>query len=78
MIGLDVIVAVEKSLFKNLDNSTEPPASRIAKVERGELGVKSGKGYYDYTGKSRAQILEEQNKKLLRQLTVFNLLEENK
>jgi len=78
MIGLDTLVAVGRQLFKSLDNSTEPPSSLIEKVARGELGVKSGKGYYDYKGKSRAQILDEQNRKLLRQLTLFNLLEENK
>jgi len=78
MVGLDTLIAVGKQLFKSLDNSTEEPPYLYDMVKRGELGVKSGKGFYDYKGKSRAQILDEQNRKLLRQLTLFNLLEENK
>lgn len=78
MIGLDTLLAAGKQLFKSLDNSTEQPSFLYDMVKRGELGVKSGKGFYDYKGKSRAQILDEQNRKLLRQLTLFNLLEENK
>lgn len=72
MIGLDILVAVGRQLFKSLDNSTEPPSFMYDKVKRGELGVKSGKGFYDYKGKSRAQILDEQNRKLLPQLALFN------
>jgi 3-hydroxyacyl-CoA dehydrogenase len=44
----------------------------MEKVERGELGVKSGKGWYNCKGRTRAQILEERDRKLLKQLVLYN------
>ena len=76
MIGLDILAAVGKSLYPTLDNSDLPPQFLYDKVQRGELGVKSGKGYYDYTGKSRARILDQQNFKLLRQLALYREIKE--
>jgi 3-hydroxyacyl-CoA dehydrogenase len=49
LVGLDVILAVERIYFQDSGNRRdEPPAALAAKVERGELGVKSGKGFYTY------------------------------
>jgi len=78
MIGLDILVAVGRQLFKTLDNSTESPPFLAEKVARGEMGIKSGKGFYDYTGRTRAQVLDEHNRRLLRQLTLFNSMEKDK
>jgi len=75
MIGLDTSARVSAQIFKVLSNATEPSPALIEKVNKGELGIKSGKGWYDYTGKSRAQIMEERNRKLLRQLVLFNAQE---
>ena len=49
LVGLDVILAVERIYFKDsADPRDEPPAALAAKVDRGELGVKSGQGFYTY------------------------------
>ena len=49
LVGLDVILTVERIYFKDSgDPRDEPPAALAAMVERGELGVKSGKGFYTY------------------------------
>jgi len=71
MVGLDVLVAVSKSLYSTLKNNADAPQYMIDKVKKGELGVKTGKGYYDYTGKTRADVLDSQNRKLLRQLALY-------
>ena len=48
-IGLDVIYDIEMSYFKNsgLDDD-KPPDNLKQMVDRGELGVKTGKGFYNY------------------------------
>lgn len=49
LVGLDVILAVERIYFQDSgDPRDAPPAALVAKVERGELGVKSGGGFYNY------------------------------
>lgn len=72
MIGLDTAMRVGERVFKVLSNATEPSPELVAKVKKGELGIKSGKGWYDYKGKSKSEVLEAINRKLLRQLALFN------
>ncbi len=71
MIGLDIAMVVSGRVFKVLSNATEPSPLLVEKVQRGELGIKSGRGWYDYGGKSRAEVLEEKNRRLLRHLRLF-------
>jgi 3-hydroxybutyryl-CoA dehydrogenase len=71
MIGLDVAMVVSSRVFKGLSNATEPSPILVEKVERGELGIKAGKGWYDYSGKTREEVLEEKNRRLLPQLKLF-------
>jgi 3-hydroxybutyryl-CoA dehydrogenase len=71
MIGLDTSARVSANLFKTLSNRTEPSATLLDKVNRGELGIKTGRGWYNYSGKTRAQVLGEINRRLLKQLVLF-------
>lgn len=78
MIGLDTSARVSAQILKVLSNATEPSPALLEKVNKGELGIKSGKGWYDYSGKSREQIMDERNRKLLRQLVLFHACEKDK
>ena len=49
MIGLDLTLAIHKYLLKHLDRSPEPPPMLIKKVEAGNLGFKTGKGFQDWS-----------------------------
>ena len=71
MIGLDIAATVSGRVFKGLSNATEPSPMLLEKVEKGELGIKAGKGWYDYSGKTREEVLKEKNGKLLPQLKLF-------
>ena len=52
-IGLDVILAIEERWYKESgDESDKPPKTLVEKVEKGELGVKTGKGFYQYPNPS--------------------------
>jgi 3-hydroxybutyryl-CoA dehydrogenase len=51
LVGLDVIHAIENIYFReSADPRDEPPAALKEKVARGELGVKTGHGFYTYPG----------------------------
>lgn len=68
MIGLDIAAIVSANLYPKLSARTTPSPELLAKVRRGDLGVKSGRGWYDYSDRSRDAVLQERNRKLLRQL----------
>jgi 3-hydroxybutyryl-CoA dehydrogenase len=72
MIGLDTSVRVSERTFKVLSNASGPSPRFIAKVKAGELGIKAQKGWYDYRGRSTAEVLAEKNRILLSQLALFN------
>ena len=64
--GLDLSarnLADETFFDPPVDN--KPPAL-IDKIERGELGVKTGKGFFDYGGRSVAEICKERDQLLLK------------
>jgi 3-hydroxybutyryl-CoA dehydrogenase len=49
MIGLDVIADIEQVYYRESGDARDAPPSLLTdKVERGELGVKTGKGFYSY------------------------------
>jgi 3-hydroxybutyryl-CoA dehydrogenase len=50
LIGNDVNYAVSCSVYEQLGKPERlrPSSIQQQKVEKGELGKKSGKGYYDY------------------------------
>jgi 3-hydroxyacyl-CoA dehydrogenase len=75
MIGLDTSARVSGNVFKVLSNKTEPSPVLLEKVKKGELGIKSGKGWYDYSGKSRDEVNDAINRRLLKQLALFRSVE---
>jgi 3-hydroxybutyryl-CoA dehydrogenase len=54
MVGLDLTYAIHDYILKHLENSTEPSSLLKEKVEKGELGFKSGKGYQEWTPEEAA------------------------
>jgi 3-hydroxybutyryl-CoA dehydrogenase len=56
LAGWDFILAASQYLTPTLESSTEISALLQAKVARGELGVKSGEGFYEWTPESVAEL----------------------
>jgi 3-hydroxybutyryl-CoA dehydrogenase len=48
-VGLDVVRDIEMAYYRESgDESDAPPKLLLDKIERGELGMKTGKGFYTY------------------------------
>ena len=48
-VGLDVVYDIEMVYFNtSKDPKDKPPQALKEKIDRGELGVKSGEGFYTY------------------------------
>ena len=49
VVGLDVRLDIAEHLARELGPRFEPPELLRAMVERGDLGRKSGRGFYDWS-----------------------------
>ena len=52
IVGWDLVLAAAQYLTSDIEPSTEMSPLLKEKVERGELGVKTGKGFYEWTQES--------------------------
>lgn len=60
-IGLDVCLSIMNVLYNGFKNPKYAPSPLLVKmVTAGNLGVKSGEGFYDYTGSSKAEKVSSQ------------------
>ena len=64
--GLDVVAASARTM------GVEPPAPLQERVDRGELGVKAGRGFYDYAGAGEEEILRRRDRRLMLMLEAWN------
>ena len=65
--GYDLTLQCEKYILPDMDTSNEPYPLLLEKVEKGELGAKTGKGFYDWT----PEFTEAWRKKVLTGLVAF-------
>jgi 3-hydroxybutyryl-CoA dehydrogenase len=66
--GLDTFAAVWASVFPGLSAAPAPPAIVQDWVRQGRVGLKAGRGFYDYTGQLREALLEQRDAKLVQWL----------
>ena len=69
--GLDLALAFEKNPSIHLVSRSRPYETLIRLVEKGHLGVKSGKGFYDYSSQKTSEILRERDVKLIETIKFF-------
>lgn len=63
--GLDLTQAIQTYLLPELECSTEPLQLIRDKVERGELGVKAGKGFYDWSPGRAEEVIRRRDETLI-------------
>jgi 3-hydroxybutyryl-CoA dehydrogenase len=69
LVGLDLIRAVMAGVWPHLDASASPDGGPIgALVARGELGIKSGRGFHDWTARDPAALRAARDAEIIRRL----------
>jgi len=66
--GQDTWCAVSKYLFPLISDAHEPPENYVKMVDAGNLGMKTGKGFYDYTEEEWKAVIEKRDKEFLQRL----------
>lgn len=72
--GMDTFLYAYTYLYNTLGEKFRPPDLLRQKVELGELGIKTGKGFYNYTGESIKAIIKHRDEWLIEQLKSKGLL----
>ena len=70
--GLDLIKSVQSYLFGDLDNTKGVMKIIEDKVEKGELGIKSGKGFFDWRERNPDEVRERRDKEFIRRMKEEN------
>ena len=68
LVGLDLIHVIHEYLPAALSNDTEPLPALRGKVEQDELGVKTGKGFYDWQRRDAQQLIDRRDRQIVMQL----------
>lgn len=72
MGGLDIFQNISSYLFADLSNASEPSKLMQNLVKEGNLGIKSGKGFYDWTPEMKEKMVT------LRKETLVSFIEKDK
>ena len=72
--GVDSWANVGSYLFAELSNSKKVPQAITEKVAKGELGMKTGKGFYDYTRLKAEDVTAERDDGFLKTLELIRSL----
>lgn len=67
LVGLNLTLNIFEVLFPSLNNASTPPPLLVDKVAKGELGMKSGRGFREWTPESAARVRREMQEFLLKQ-----------
>ncbi len=63
--GLDLTLAIQSYLLPDLDRSTEPTSLVQEMVAKGELGAKSGRGFFEWPNGRHTEAIERRDRGLL-------------
>jgi 3-hydroxybutyryl-CoA dehydrogenase len=69
--GLDLAFTFEKNPSIHLVSKNITPKTLVHLVKKGHLGVRSGKGFYDYSSRKMSDVLRERDIKLIETLKFF-------
>ena len=66
--GLDVIRSIHEYLLSDLDASTRPQPALLDRIDSGALGVKTGRGFHDWSRRDANELVRARDEELVRRL----------
>ncbi len=68
LVGLELVQAIQSYLFPDLasDKSTQSPV--LERLRAGDVGMRSGRGFYDWHARDPNDLLERRDRQIVRQL----------
>lgn len=64
--GIDIHTDIASYLYKELENRTTPSQLLLDKIDKGELGLKTNKGFYDWNEETKQEKTQQKNDSLLK------------
>jgi 3-hydroxybutyryl-CoA dehydrogenase len=71
LTGLDVIASIHSYLLRDLDRAQEPQGALRDLVATGALGVKSGRGFFDWSARDPHMAIRRRDEELVRRLKLL-------
>jgi 3-hydroxybutyryl-CoA dehydrogenase len=68
LVGLELVHAIQSYLFADLANDDRPQQPLVSRLRDGQLGMRSGAGFYDWRARSPDELLERRDRQIVRQL----------
>jgi len=76
LVGLDLIEKIHNYLLAGLADNHGAAELLSDNVRQDHLGVKSGRGFYDWRVRSADELIEQRDRQIVRQLDYLNRMEE--
>lgn len=71
LVGLDLIKTIHDYLLADISGDDRTLPEHEAMVERGDLGMKTGRGFYDWQTRDGSKLIELRNRQIIRQLAAL-------
>jgi len=76
LVGLDLIEKIHSYLLADLADNHGPGDLLAESVRQGNLGVKSGRGFYDWRARSAQTLIERRDRQIVHQLGTLRALDD--
>jgi 3-hydroxybutyryl-CoA dehydrogenase len=77
LVGLDLIEKIHQYLLDDLADNHGPSGYITERVQQGNLGAKSGQGFYDWRSRKAEELIQRRDKQIVRQLRYLHELEDS-
>jgi 3-hydroxybutyryl-CoA dehydrogenase len=76
LVGLDLIEKIHAYLLVDLSNDAKPLPVVEEKVSEGNLGMKTGQGFYEWSEQQKCKLIEKRDRQIVHQLEFLKQLED--